>query len=184
MKQKINQVCVTLGLVLLGWAIQPKAQAVDMSVAGFASYVDLDSGGSSTGGGALVRFGLCDWFAVDARASYFNVGDLDAALVPLEAVALFQVPLLEDRLVPYAGLGIGYYMFTDSDLAAVKIDDNVGYFPVVGVEFRFGQEKQWSVFGEARWLFIFSDVDAAISSGLSSDNLSGVGLNLGVSLKF
>jgi hypothetical protein len=184
MKQKISKVCVTLGLVLLGWATQPKAQAVDMSVAGFASYLDLDSGGTTTGAGALVRFGLADWFAVDARASYFNIGDLDAALVPLEAVALFRVPLLDKTLVPYAGLGIGYYMFTDSDLAAVSVSDSVGYFPVVGVEFRFGKEKQWSVFGEARWLFIFSDVDAAVSSGLSSDNLSGVGFNLGVSLKF
>lgn len=184
MNRKISKVCVTLSLVLLGWVAQPKTQAMDMSVAGFASYVDLDSGGSATGGGALVRFGLVDWFAVDARASYFKVGDLDAALVPLEAVALFRVPLLEDKLVPYAGLGIGYYAFTDSDLTAVEIDDNVGYFPVVGVEFRFGAEKQWSVFGEARWLFLFSDVDAATGSGLSSDNLSGVGLNLGISFKF
>jgi hypothetical protein len=157
---------------------------MDMSVAGYASYLDLDSSGTSTGGGALVRFGLADWFALDARATYFNIGDLDLALVPLEAVALFRVPLLEDKLVPYAGLGIGYYMFTDSDLSAVDVDDNVGYFPVVGVEFHFGAEKQWAVFGEARWLFIFSDVDAATGSGLSSDNLSGVGFNLGVSLKF
>lgn len=155
-----------------------------MSVAGFASYVDLNAGGNTSGGGALVRFGLADWFAVDARASYFDIGDLDAALVPLEAVALFRVPLLEDKLVPYAGLGIGYYMFTDSDLASVSVDDNVGYFPVVGVEFRFGKEKQWSVFGEARWLFIFSDVEAATGSGLNSDDMSGVGINLGVSLKF
>src|SRR6478609_8235301 len=184
MKQKIAKVCVTLGLVLLGWATQPKAQAMDISAAGFASYVNFDSGGDTMGGGALVRFGLMDWLAVDARASYFDIGDLDTALVPLEAVALFRVPLLEDKLVPYAGLGIGYYMFTDSDLASVSDSDSVGYFPVVGVEFRFGKEKQWSVFGEARWLFIFSDVDAAVSSGLTTDNLSGVGLNLGVALKF
>jgi len=184
MKHKIAKVCVILGLVLLGWATQPKAQAMDISAAGFASYVNFDSGGDTMGGGALVRFGLMDWLAVDARASYFDIGDLDTALVPLEAVAIFRVPLLEDKLVPYAGLGIGYYMYTDSDL--VEIGNNVGYFPVVGLEFHFGKEKQWAVFGEARWLFIFSDVDAATGSvsNLSSDDMSGVGINLGISMKF
>lgn len=184
MKHKLSIVCVTLGLVLLAWAAQPKAQAVDMSVAGFGSYVDLDSSGEAKGVGALVRFGLTDWFALDARATYFDINDVDLALIPLEATALFRVPLLEDTLVPYAGVGIGYYMFTDSDL--VEIDNNVGYFPVVGLEFHFGAEKQWAVFGEARWLFIFSDVDAATGSlsNLNSDDLSGVGINLGISLKF
>ena len=157
---------------------------MDISVAGFGSYVDLDSGGESVGGGALVRFGLLDWFAVDARASYFDLTDVDLALVPLEAAALFRLPLLENTLVPYAGVGIGYYMFTDSDL--VKVEDNVGFFPVAGLEFRFGAEKQWAVFGEARWLFIYSDVDSATGSlsNLNSDDLSGIGINLGISLKF
>ena len=184
MKHKTYTVCVTLGLILLGWATQPKAQAMDISVAGFGSYVDLDSAGESVGGGALVRFGLLDWLAVDARASYFDLSDVDLALVPLEAAALFRLPLLENTLVPYAGLGIGYYMFTDSDL--VEVGNNVGFFPVAGLEFHFGAEKQWAVFGEARWLFIYSDVDSATGSlsNLNSDDLSGIGINLGISLKF
>ena len=121
---------------------------------------------------------------MDARASYFDISDVDMALVPLETAALFRLPLLENTLVPYAGVGIGYYMFTDSDL--VEIGNDVGYFPVVGLELHFGAEKQWAVFGEARWLFIFSDVDAATGSlsNLNSDDMSGIGINLGVSLKF
>ena len=182
MKHKTYTVCVTLGLILLGWATQPKAQAMDISVAGFGSYVDLDTAGESVGGGALVRFELLDWLAVDARASYFDLSDVDLALVPFEAAALFRLPLLENTLVPYAGLGIGYYMFTDSDL--VEIGNNVGFFPVAGLEFRFGEEKQWAVFGEARWLFIYSDVDSAVGSNFDSDDMSGIGINLGNSLKF
>jgi len=184
MKHKTYTVCVTLGLILLGWATQPKAQAMDISVAGFGSYVDLDTAGESVGGGALVRFELLDWLAVDARASYFDLSDVDLALVPFEAAALFRLPLLENTLVPYAGLGIGYYMFTDSDL--VEVGNSVGFFPVIGLEFHFGSEKRWAVFGEARWLFISSDVETAVGSldDLDSDDISGVGVNLGVSFKF
>jgi hypothetical protein len=182
MKLKITKVCVTLGLVLLVGATQPKTQAMDISIGGFGSYVDLDSSGEAMGGGALMRFGLTDWFAIDARATYFDLNDMELDLIPLEATALLRLPLLEDRLVPYAGFGIGYYMFTDSDL--VEVDNDVGYYPVVGVELHFGAEKQWAVFGEARWLFIFSDVDAATGSSFNSDDMSGVGFNLGLSLKF
>jgi outer membrane protein W len=127
---------------------------------------------------------IFDWLAVDGRASYLDLSDADISIVPLEAAASLRLPLLGKTLVPYGGVGVGYYLYDDSDL--VEVDDGVGFFPVIGLEFRFGKEKQWALFGEARWLFLSTDIESAEDelSDLDDEDIDGLGVNLGLIYRF
>jgi hypothetical protein len=172
---------VILGILLLGTF---RVAALDFSVGGYGSYFDADEAGDAYGGGALVRMGILKLFAVDGRAGYFDLPDSDISLVPLEAAATFRLPLFKETLVPYAGVGVGYYLYDDSD--EVEIDDGVGFFPLLGLELRFGAKKQWALFGEARWLFISTDIESAGDDLLELDDeeIDGVGVNLGLIYRF
>ncbi|MCL4178550.1 MAG: outer membrane beta-barrel protein [Verrucomicrobia bacterium] len=176
-----------LALVILGILFSGtfRASALDFSVGGFGSYFDADEGGDAYGGGALVRMGIFNWLAVDGRASYLELSDSDFSVVPLEAAATFRLPLLKQTLVPYGGVGVGYYLY-DEDNDFVEVDDGVGFFPVLGLEFRFGKEKQWAVFGEARWLFLSTDIESAGDEVLEfdDDDIDGLGVNLGLIYRF
>ena len=172
---------VIAGLTLSGTF---PASGLDFSVGGFGSYFDADEGGDAYGGGALVRMGIFKWLAVDGRAGYFDLSDSDINIVPLEAAAMLRLPLLKETLVPYAGVGVGYYLYDGSD--EVEIDDDVGFFPLLGLELRFGSRKQWALFGEARWLFLSTDIESAGDEVVEfdDDDIDGVGVNLGLIYRF
>jgi hypothetical protein len=173
------------GIVAVGLAGATPVSALDFSVGAFGSYYDAEDASDAWGGGALVRMGIVDWFAIDARASYLDFSDSEFRMVPLEATALFRLPLYNQKLVPYAGVGVGYYIFDVRDSDA-DIDDGVGFFPLVGLELRFGSRNQWSLFGEARWLFLSSDIDEAEDElrNLNDDDIDGLGVNVGIMYRF
>jgi opacity protein-like surface antigen len=174
-----------VGILAVALASSGPALAVDFNAGAFGSYYDSDDAGEAWGGGGLVRLGLAQWFALDARASYLEFSDSDLRMIPLEAAATFRLPLMQNKLIPYAGGGVGYYIF-DVKGANVSIDDDVGFFPLVGLELRFGSQSQWGLFGEARWLFLSSDLDTA-SDELTSprqDDIDGLGVNVGISYRF
>jgi hypothetical protein len=180
-----NLSLLAAGILAVGLARAFPAMALDFSVGPIGSYYDADEAGDAWGGGALARIGILDWLAVDARASYLDLNDSDFSMIPLEAALTFRLPLLDQRLVPYGGAGVGYYLYEeDSDL--VEIDDDVGFFPVVGLEFRFGSRNQWALFGEARWLFLSTDTDAAEDEllNLDDDDIDGLGVNVGLLYRF
>jgi hypothetical protein len=173
------------GIVAVGLAAPQPAAAVDFSLGAFGSYYDADDAGDAWGGGALVRLGIVKWVAVDARASYLEFSDSNIRMIPLEGAATLRLPLMQDKLVPYAGVGVGYY-FYDVKSSNVKIDDDVGFFPLVGLEVRFGARSQWALFGEARWLFLSSDFETVGDEVISPrrDNIDGLGVNVGVLYRF
>jgi hypothetical protein len=170
--------------VTVSLGVASPASALDFDVGGFGSYFDADEGGDAYGGGAMLRLGIFDWLAVDGRASYLDLSDSDISIVPLEAAASLRLPLLDKTLVPYAGVGVGYYLYDDSDV--VEVEDGVGFFPMVGLEFRFGEDKQWAIFGEARWLFLQTDIDAAEDEleDLDDEDIDGLGVNVGLIYRF
>lgn len=172
-------------MVAVGMAGAPSASAVDFGLGGFGSYYDAEDAGDAWGGGVMLRLGIVDWFAVDARASYLDFSDSDFRMVPLEAAATLRLPLFENRLIPYAGGGVGYYIY-DVKSSTVDIDNGVGFFPLVGLEARFGSRNQWSLFGEARWLFLSSDIDEAGDELTSprKDDIDGIAVNVGVMYRF
>jgi hypothetical protein len=152
----------------------------------FASYLDSDDLDEGLGGGVKLEMNPIDWLSLDARFSYIkfdDVGfsDLDVEMVPVEVAGLLNIPLANERIVPYGGVGVGYY-FMDSNRG--EIDDNVGFFPVVGLE--MGGSPNFALFIEARWLVLETDVDAAEEALDDFDNtdIDGLGINLGLIWRF
>jgi hypothetical protein len=138
----------------------------------FGSYLDAGDLGSGYGGGAKLEMNPIDLVSIDGRASWINFSDADVDVVPLEVAGLINLPLFGEKIVPYAGLGVGYYIFQE-DL----LDDDWGYFPVVGLEFG---PQNFSLMAEARWLVLEPDA----LGGLTKADAEGFGANLGLIWRF
>jgi len=184
-----NRSCIAVGILALGMAGFQTASAVDFGIGPFGTYYDSDDADEAWGGGIMGRFGIVNWLAVDARASYLRFDENDLEMIPLEAALTFRLPLMDHKLVPYAGAGVGYYLFNedfDEDTDFDDVDDGVGFFPLVGVEIRFGSRNQWAIFGEARWLFLSSDIDGAVDEleNIDDADLDGLGVNVGLVYRF
>jgi hypothetical protein len=121
----------------------------------WTSSLDSDDLGTGYGGGAKLEVKPTDWLSVDGRASLIFFDDFDISMIPLEAALRLNVPMFGERIVPYAGVGVGEYLFDADD---VDLDDSVGYFPLVGLEVG---TRRVALFAEARWLFLQTDTDAA-----------------------
>jgi hypothetical protein len=136
----------------------------------FGSYLDGGDLGTGYGGGAKLEFNPIDLLSIDGRASYVHFDDYDVDVIPLEMAALINLPLFGERIVPYAGAGVGYYLFEDD------IDDDWGFFPLIGMEFG---PQNFSLMAEARWLML--DTDDKLGA---TEDADGFGANLGVILRF
>lgn len=156
----------------------PAVQAA--SLGGYASYLDSDELGSAWGGGGLLRFGG-EVFGLDIRGSYVSFDDPSFKIIPLELALMLRLPV--GPLGAYAGAGAGYY-YIDPDRGSA--DDNVGAFPFLGLDAPLGESIR--LFGEVRWLYLETDIDAAIKSaeniGSQNVDVSGLGLNVGLLFKF
>jgi hypothetical protein len=171
---------VAIVCAFFGMVAAPEARA--MRLGGYAAYLDGDDLGSGAGAGAVLRFDfLGEAVGLDIRGSYLRFDDIKTDLIPLETAVTARLPI--GRLGAYAGLGVGYYLFDMDDGSA---DDSVGVFPLVGADFQLSDKL--SLFGEARWLFLDTDVDAAVKAAedLTEDSLDldGLGVNLGLSWRF
>lgn len=146
----------------------------------FGSYMDSDDLGDGYGAGAKLEVKPTDILSVDGRASWIYFEDFEIHMIPLEAALRLNLPLLGERIVPYAGFGGGYYIFEADD---VDLDDDVGYFPLVGLEVGF---RRLAIFGEARWLFLETDVDSAVEGldDIDEADIDGVGVNVGLLFRF
>ena len=175
----------TLAVLITGLlaGLPTDARALDLELSPYGSYLEGDDLGEAWGGGAKLKLTVLEYLAVDARASYLAYDLADVEVTPIEATAMFQLPFFEDTLVPYAGVGVGYYLFTSGE---VELEDKVGFYPVAGVQWNLGEAKRIGIFAEVRWLFLEADVDAATTSyaNLDEADLDGIGVNLGVSFRF
>lgn len=147
-----------------------------VEVAAFGTYLDSDDLGDGYGGGAKVELNPIDMISIDARASYVRFDDASVNMVPLEAAALLNFPILFERIVPYIGVGVGYYIF---DASGADLDDEVGFFPLAGLEIGF---HKLSLMAEARWLFLETDVDSARGEleNITKADVDGLGINIGL----
>jgi hypothetical protein len=146
----------------------------------FGSSLDSDDLGDGYGGGAKLELNPIDPISVDARASWIHFDDVDVDMVPLEAAGLVNFPMFFEHVVPYVGVGAGYYLF-DGDEA--DLDDEVGFFPLAGLEIGL---HSVSVLVEARWLFLETDVDSAEAElrNLLEADVDGLGVNAGLLFRF
>jgi len=146
----------------------------------FGSSLDSDDLGEGYGGGAKLELNPIDRVSVDARASWIHFNDTSIDMMPLELAGLLNFPRIGERIVPYIGAGVGYYLF-DGDGA--DLDDEVGFFPLAGLEIGL---QRLSILAEARWLFLEADVDSAKDEleNLTKATVDGFGVNLGLLLRF
>lgn len=180
MMKKYGVVGVLAVLLAMGALNSARAEAVGADLGIFGSYLDSDDFKEAYGGGAKLKFNLVEFFALDIRGSYLTFDDTDVDMIPVEGLALLQIPL-GDALNLYGGIGVGYYFF---DADRVDLEDSVGYFPVAGLEVALGEIK---LFGEIRWLALSPDVDAATEEvediiGGDDAEADGIGINVGLAL--
>jgi hypothetical protein len=168
-----------VGLVLLAAAVGmggcTAGSVAELGV--FGTYLDSDDLNDGYGGGAKLEVKPIDWLSVDGRASWIYFDDFDLSMIPLEVALRLNLPLLGERIVPYAGVGGGWYIFEADD---VDLDDDVGYFPMVGLEVGL---RRIAVFAEARWLFLETDVDTAVEN-IGEADVDGLGINAGLLFRF
>ena len=158
----MQRVLVMLAAGLVWAGTIETAQGVETSLAAYATYWDAETEGS--GGGIKLRKSFLAFLSGDIRGGYVEFDDADTTIIPVEATAIVQIPIM---LEPYAGIGAGYY-FVDSDVAALD-ENTAGYYGVVGLQFTL---FKLGVLGELR----YNDFEESYFEGLSA--------NLGVLLRW
>lgn len=166
--------------------------AADNSFGLFGTFYDTEDVDQSVGGGIRTRLG---W--LDLRASFLNDLtrdteperlDFELQAIPLEAGLAFNF-LESGAWSPYAGGGASYMML-DSD--EVEIDDEVGFYGVLGSDFGMRDNLNFMVEAIYRNMEAKVDRDPRNLSGIddvtleeeSTVELGGFGVNAGVSWRF
>lgn len=186
----------------VGLACAMPAAATDFSL--YGSYWDTDAAGDAAGGGIGLGLPFNDTFAVELRATYFeelsddplaNAFDSDDPVfqeqginvTPLEIGARFSFP--QDSFTPYLSAGAGYYLL-DSDFG--EVNDEVGYYAVVGANFGNPERIQFFIEGTYRKMEgevrldpdELDDIDDLDIEDRASFDLDGFGANLGIRWNF
>lgn len=164
------------------------AAATDFGV--FGAYWDTQDADEALGVGAKVRLGRF----VELRGTYFSDVttdtsperfDFEVSAIPLEAGLRFDFAE-GSAFSPYLGGGAGYYLL---DTTEGQIDDEVGFYALVGAE--FGQRASGlSFMAEA----IYRQMEATVTEdedGFPDDirddvafQLDGLGVNAGIVWRF
>lgn len=176
---------ILCGVAVLALSALP-ARATDFAVTG--SYWDTQDADQALGIGGRLRFGI-----VDLRATYFSdvtadtdpeSRDFEISAIPLEAGLAFKFAET-DTFHPYVGGGAGYYLL---DTSRGDIDDEVGYYAVVGADFTRPNGFGFTVEG------IYRNMEATVRnlgdptdpddntdvSGKADIELAGFGVNAGL----
>jgi opacity protein-like surface antigen len=164
------------------------AAATDFSL--YGAYWDTQDMDEALGGGAKLRLGKY----VELRGTYFSDVtadtdperfDFEVSAIPLEAGVRFDFSDNE-AFTPYVGGGAGYYLL---DTTEGEIDDEVGFYAVLGAE--FGRQGSGLGFmAEA----IYRQMEATVTEDRDGfpDNihddvslqLDGLGVNAGLVWRF
>lgn len=151
----------------------------------FFSYQDTKDCGDGIGAGLKYEIPVRTWISVDSRASMAAL-DLNAVgegwtqefdLIPVELNVNLKYP--GDRIVPYMGVGVGYYFFYPDNFK-----EEVGYNIHAGVNVGVGGD--FSFFAEVKYLFLTADgTDVLMGASHAYDiDLDGVGAIAGLLVRF
>lgn len=141
---------IVLVMVMVG-GLAVQSQAIGL----FAAWQNAKDLNSGFGIGATMPIDL-GLLRIDPRASWYNYGDRDVNVFPLDIAGEIDLGIV------YGGLGVSYYII-DSD-----IENRWGYFALAGVKFSLGAV---TLFGDLIWRG---------SDTLESIDFDGGGLNVGV----
>lgn len=161
--------------------------AMAADIGAYGSYWATEDADAALGIGGKVRFGI-----VELRGTYFSdvtadtepeSRDFEVSAIPLEAGLAFKFAE-GTRFSPYIGGGAGYYLL---DTTAGDIDDEVGFYAVVGTDIGSSSGLSFMVEG------IYRSMEATVRGDLDEDpdvdedvdiQLGGLGINAGVVWRF
>ncbi|HKI01035.1 MAG TPA: hypothetical protein VKK31_03560 [Thermoanaerobaculia bacterium] len=179
MKKTILWAAVALALSAM------PASATDFSA--FGSYWDTEDADQALGAGAKISFGI-----FEVRGTYFSdvtadtepeSRDFEVSAIPIEAGLAFKFAQGE-RFTPYVGGGAGYYLL---DTSRGDIDDEVGYYAVLGADIKNASGLGFLVEG------IYRNMEATVRGDLDDNpdldedvdiQLGGFGVNAGLVWSF
>lgn len=162
------------------------AAAADFGV--YGAFWDTEDADQALGVGGKLSFGRI----FELRASYFSDvttdteperRDFEIKALPLEAGLAFKFAQGE-RFTPYVGGGAGYYLL---DTNRFDIDDEVGYYAVLGADIKGGTGLGFMVEG------IYRNMEATVRGDLDDNprvddevdlQLGGFGVNAGLVWSF
>lgn len=203
---------VAAGLVLLVLAAAPRARgdanllvastasaigtkaAADLvrtphlGIGAFASRWDSKDLGTLSGYGIRIGWNLFSNLGLEGRASFLESRtreEIATTLIPLEAALTWRFPLGQ-RLAPYVGAGIGYYL-KDAEYDDTETWDSsekvAGYFGLAGLNLHLGP---LSLFADAKYNLVGTDDDLQWrgSDVEAKNSLDGLCLNAGIKLGF
>jgi hypothetical protein len=198
-RQSIVAILAAASALALSTALAPPAHAIGFSI--FGSYWDPDEANDVGGGGLEVSFPLSPRWEIDLRGSYYEeldpkplqvLADTDSPfrnrgfeLTPIELGARFD--FRPDAPVrPYIGGGGSYYI-VDSHFG--NVDDESGWYGLLGLGFGDKQGASFFVEGQYRWVeaTVKEDPDHPFDfPGFERTkiNLDGWAFNAGVSWRF
>ena len=140
------------------------------------SYINMEEGGGpSYGPRIMVRQELWHYIDIGARLGYMRSDKLSIEFMPVEATIALKYPFLEERLVPFLGVGFGYHFYPSDYRSSQALTPNLGF------DLRFGERKQWSFFFEG--LYQFGHVHTG-GHGSPSTSDDGPGVSTGISFRF
>jgi hypothetical protein len=147
----------------------------------YGSYWDAGDLNEGYGGGVGLRAEVLPFLGIDIRGTYIDLdNEVEVDLIPLEASVVLQLPT--EGVVPYGGIGAGYYMF---DEGKIDPDDKVGIFAVLGIE--LGAADGIRFFAEGRWVALDTDFEGAANDFEDLDlddpdelSVDGLGINIGI----
>lgn len=176
-----------MGLLAIAMATPAAGIAAEggSNVSVFGSYWNTDEADDTWGGGAKARFGM-----FELRGTYYE--DVTADTGPSSRVKIQDIPIEagvafnfapDNPINPYVGAGVSYHLL-DSNVG--NVDDEVGWYAVVGGE--FGMTQGLSLMGEVMYRGVESTVKDLSGGSFISDraniDLSGFGANVGVAWRF
>jgi hypothetical protein len=136
--------------------------------------------GLSYGGDVMVQEDIGKFFDVGLRAGYTKSDCFGVKYVPIQGTASFKYPIGDGTWVPYVGLGIGYHVFTGG---TIDLENTVGYYPRIGLNYRIGKEKHWAIFIEATYRIMKTDITGGNTTETEA-KLDGGGGSFGFSYRF
>jgi hypothetical protein len=154
-------------LIALGLLTLIAAPAAAGSVGAFASWWDPKDSNDEFAGGILLDFRVGEKVDLEFRASWFdNVvtdlpDDAPGVEIPYSAVPLdfgFAYNFIKDtrKITPYIGGGGTYFLLDADNDEQGRIDDEWGWYGVVGLDLPIG--ANWKIFIEA----MYRDAEATL----------------------
>jgi hypothetical protein len=173
---------ISLLTVLLGASlISTACRGQDFELGVLTTWLKGGNGGLAYAGTLVAKEQIWRYADITERVGYQKSDCHGVTCVPLEATAALKYPLFNDRLVPYAGMGGGYNIWTGGH---VDLENSWSWYPLGGITYYLGKQRQWSIFIEGRYEFMSAKILSGGPPGQTEATFDRWGGGIGVAYRF